>query len=386
MFYIHIGAHKTGSSTLQDVFHANASLLQDRGIVYPTLNVGKTNHTLLTHEILRATEQGEAGEGMAELARLASEYPDRTFLLSSENFELFKDRHIQNLLKLLGPRHEIRIFAYVRDLVSVAVSKYNQRTKTGMNIDDFDSFCRHAENWSQLTYFDAIERWAKHVGWQNVRVRSLDKRSLTGGDLIADAVEAIGLGPDVLARLAPESLSPSNESPSWISVEFMRAAYAALHASAIDWASLSEHSKVVVRTVRRPSGEPFQGARMKTLEIACNSIDGRLELRHRNAQYLTAEQWRWLRDDYVGQIDRLNAHLVDARLPLPEDGPPPERPFLPAFDAVEPETRAAFAAHFRKRFRWTRLPDEVGAALRHWLDRIEPEPGARRETGAAPGP
>lgn len=383
MFYIHIGAHKTGSSTLQDVFYANAKILAEHGVFYPPINKNKTSHTLLTHEVFKTADQGVVGEGVAELARLASEHPDRTFLLSSENFELFKERHIQHVLKAIGPHHEIRIIAYVRDLTTVAVSKYNQRTKTGMNIADFDAFCGLAENWGQLAYFDAIERWAHHAGWQNVRVRSLDKRSLSGGELVSDAVDAIGLGPDALASFDPESLSPSNESPSWISVEFMRAAYAELDSAGLDWASLSDHPRVVVRNVRQPGGEPFQSRRLKDIEFACAAIDDQLDLRNQKVRYLTPEQWQRLRGDYLAQVDRLNEHLVGASIPLPEDGPPPERPFLPTFEAVAPDMRAAFVEHFRQHFRWRRLPDEVSALLRGWLADLEPEAGGGRRSSAA---
>ena len=383
MFYLHIGAHKTGSSTLQDVFYANAEILAENGVFYPPINKNKSSHTLLTHEVFKTAEHGVVGEGVAELARLASEHPDRTFLLSSENFELFKERHIEHVLKAIGPRHEIRIIAYIRDLTSVAPSKYSQRTKTGMNIADFDAFCDLAAGWGQLAYFDAIERWARHAGWKNVRVRSLDKRSLSGGDLISDAVEAIGLGPDVLTRFDPASLSPSNESPSWISVEFMRAAYARLHDAGLDWEALSEHPRVVVRNVRQPGGEPFQSRRLKDLERACAAIDDQLGLRREKVQYLTPQHWQRLRDDYVGQVVRLNEHLVGAGIPLPEDGAPPERPFLPTFDAVPPYLRSAFVGNFCKLIRWKRLPEDVSGLLRDWLSGIEPDAGAQRRSSAA---
>jgi len=381
VFYIHIGAHKTGSSTLQDVFHANESVLAGCGIFYPEISNNRKAHTSLTREVFATVDDGRFGPSVTELAELAKAHPDRTFLLSSENFELFKEKHILHVLKAIAP-HRIRIFGYIRDLTSSVPSKYNQRTKTGMNTRDIDEFCAHAEDWGQLEYFNSIKRWAKHAGWDNVRIRSLDKRSLTDGDLITDALSAIGIGGDVLARFDRDSLSPSNESPSWISVEFMRAAYAVLYAAPLDWEALAKQPRVSLRNIRQPGGERFQSRRLRDLDLACEKVDERLGLRRLKVQYLTPQQWSVLRENYVGQVERLNARLVDAKIPLPEDGAPPERPFVPAFDNVPADLRSAFLAAFGESVRWGRFPAELSAHLRPWLETLSASAGAPRPTAA----
>lgn len=84
---LHIGLHKTGTTTLQDSFAANADLLARHGIHYPRLAKATGHHWLACdwNPHLPAAYRIEGG-GMAALQALARDHAagDGTLVLSSE--------------------------------------------------------------------------------------------------------------------------------------------------------------------------------------------------------------------------------------------------------------------------------------------------------------
>ena len=48
---LHIGTHKTATTTLQDTLATNRALLAEQGIVYPSIGRATGHHTLATHWI-----------------------------------------------------------------------------------------------------------------------------------------------------------------------------------------------------------------------------------------------------------------------------------------------------------------------------------------------
>lgn len=85
---LHMGTHKTATTTLQDSFFANRAQLTDHGVVYPALGCHTGHHGVLTDWVaLPAVYQLPKG-GIGTLKALAAEHVDSdvTLLLSSEEF------------------------------------------------------------------------------------------------------------------------------------------------------------------------------------------------------------------------------------------------------------------------------------------------------------
>ncbi len=85
---LHIGTHKTATTTIQDMFHKNAELLERHGVIYP--RIGRvTGHHGLVYDWgrLPPVYQLEA-TSLNALSWIAREYADRdaTVFLSSEEF------------------------------------------------------------------------------------------------------------------------------------------------------------------------------------------------------------------------------------------------------------------------------------------------------------
>ncbi len=85
---LHIGTHKTATTTIQDTFHANRDLLAQHGVVYPALGKHSGHHGLLTDWIALPLAYDLPDGGIGTLRALAAQYVDSdvTLLLSSEEF------------------------------------------------------------------------------------------------------------------------------------------------------------------------------------------------------------------------------------------------------------------------------------------------------------
>ncbi|WP_132243901.1 hypothetical protein [Primorskyibacter sedentarius] len=85
---LHIGTHKTASTTVQDMMHANAALLRDAGVIYPSIGRHSGHHALVADwaKLARNFHVPEGGE--AALRALVKDHADsdRTLFLSSEEF------------------------------------------------------------------------------------------------------------------------------------------------------------------------------------------------------------------------------------------------------------------------------------------------------------
>ncbi len=85
---LHIGTHKTGTTALQDSFHANRGLLAEHGIIYPALGAHTGHHGLLTDWLALPAPYRLEGGGIGTFRQLADEIAgtDQTLFLSSEEF------------------------------------------------------------------------------------------------------------------------------------------------------------------------------------------------------------------------------------------------------------------------------------------------------------
>lgn len=103
---LHIGTHKTASTTVQNTFWQNSALLARHGVVYPRLDQNTGHHGLVPGWAEMPDVYKLPGGGLAALEKIAADHAgsDRTVLLSSEEFS--RERAISEM----GP---------IRDIISV---------------------------------------------------------------------------------------------------------------------------------------------------------------------------------------------------------------------------------------------------------------------------
>lgn len=194
--FLHIGAHKTGTTALQQGLHHNRILLQALGCGYAS--AATAAHL---HGYLGAVTPGRfLPQGFMVLdpdglsARLAAAKTD-TVVASSENFSFFFQKPtIAALAETLRPQFDqIRIIAYLRRQDRHAVSHHQEGAKPHRQVEG--ELWGHAPNALPdpspahdlyLDYGQRLGLWADVFGDDAMDIRVYDRKLLKDGDIFAD--------------------------------------------------------------------------------------------------------------------------------------------------------------------------------------------------------
>ncbi len=131
---LHIGTHKTATTTIQNTFHANRSLLARHGLRYPDFGRIQGHHGLVMKWITLPEMfaiHGGPDAAWARIAGLAAK-DNATVFISSEEFSrgLPKPQvDFQQVRKLLGGFEQIEVICTLRDQVSYLQSIYLEISK-----------------------------------------------------------------------------------------------------------------------------------------------------------------------------------------------------------------------------------------------------------------
>lgn len=130
---LHIGTHKTATTTIQNTFAANRALLARHGVIYPDLGRAAGQHGLVMHWLPLPTVfalPGGAAAGWARVAALARE--GGTVFLSSEEFSRGQPLprvDLAELRRLLAGFEGVEVLCTLRDQLSYLQSIYLEVSK-----------------------------------------------------------------------------------------------------------------------------------------------------------------------------------------------------------------------------------------------------------------
>ena len=135
--FLHVGAHKTGTSFLQSMFHQNRALLARDNIYYPDLGPNNAHHALArawidTPDIPDAFFGPGGVDAMWD--RLIDTYASTpgTLFLSAENFSRVYPKRVDmaDLARRLAPFDDMRIIYTMRRQTEMISSVWTQAAKT----------------------------------------------------------------------------------------------------------------------------------------------------------------------------------------------------------------------------------------------------------------
>jgi hypothetical protein len=176
--YIHIGYHKTGTTSLQSLLDQNAPALLDMGVFYPdTIGDGKRSYFRKHLQFfldLKAAHSvgGDLAAPVAAMAEaiLASGAP--IAMISEESFSGISEG-VMDALALFRTWFNVKVIAVLRGQDSYLQSFYQQSIRDFGETRDFPDFIRGAE-WQRLHYDTALQRWADRFGAENLHVLSYE--------------------------------------------------------------------------------------------------------------------------------------------------------------------------------------------------------------------
>jgi hypothetical protein len=140
--FLHIGAHKTGTTYLQNLFHLNRDRLEAEGIFYPDIGPNTAHHALARSWIdmpdVPDSFYGEGGpDGLWQQLIDRHAGTDDTLFLSAENFSRAKPQVINwvDLAQRLSAFAEVKIIYAMRTQVELVQALWLQLAKTSRVID-----------------------------------------------------------------------------------------------------------------------------------------------------------------------------------------------------------------------------------------------------------
>lgn len=229
--YLHVGTHKTGTSSVQSALYANRQRLAAAGVLYPTEGVYCTpagwhgpppegGHRYLAFSMMGTWPPWDPRDYTApldvcrralrdDLARWRERSGRSDVVLSSEYW--FRDVDPEGLRGLFdGLGYHVRPIVYLRRQDRFLESLYDQRVRAGSMTDPFERFVERclADHRSDPWYHHRLTRLAATFGGGSLIVRPFERGQLQGGDVLDDLLAVIGYGPPADWR------RPSHRNPS----------------------------------------------------------------------------------------------------------------------------------------------------------------------------
>ena len=205
--YIHIGMHKTGTTTIQNVLTRNADVLLSNGVYAPDrlLFEGRDREVKRHHElawtIMRPRKTADADTVYRAYNDVIAASPHRAVVLSSEEFSKFGERQVSELQSRLH-RCDTKIVVYVRNQVDWVESFANQSIKSRGEWD-VDKLVK--EITPQADFYRKIMAWADQFGRENITVRVYDNTP----NIVEDFIDILEVGKDVSLTIENVRTNPS---------------------------------------------------------------------------------------------------------------------------------------------------------------------------------
>lgn len=177
-FLLHIGANKTGTSSIQTMLAGNAAALARGGWIYPGFHLEQGAHHRLAYALAGHPSRGLEGDWRAAFARATAD-PQARYVISSELF--FRNVDPRAVAALLPPG-QTRVLLYLRDHMSYMMSWYAQAVQERNLTAGFEDYLRLFPQ----PFEGFLRRW--EAVYPDVVLRPFRRDAFPGGDIRADVL------------------------------------------------------------------------------------------------------------------------------------------------------------------------------------------------------
>ena len=231
--FLHIGTHKTATTTIQKGCGENSSALLSAGWFYPTTGMYMLGQHNIAWEMASGHEQPwnqinywvqfrpECG-GIDALKEEIDASSAENIILSSEDFDGLRTERIQLLADKLST-YNVEVIVYLREQASLLQSAWAQFVKSGFITIDFAGFLddRLGKSSEKLRYFGAydlfLQPWMDAFGSEHVHPKRFSRDAFRG-NIFHDFLLECKV-PDVEQYTIPEN---QNVSPGLKCLELIR--------------------------------------------------------------------------------------------------------------------------------------------------------------------
>jgi len=205
---VHIGDHKTGSTSIQTALAHSGLQTEPQTIVYPS----ERSHNGLAKWISKDLRADELRKKLAKLRQIFIRSNADFGILSAEAFEGCAPSRLNEILRKHFPEFaaNARIIAYVRPHAQRVLSSFAEQTKNGGFREDLRAFHESSLKKQRFIYAPRFEAWKETFGDRFV-VKPMIRSLLEDGDVTKDFLREV-LGPDCKITLPPNSGANSSLS------------------------------------------------------------------------------------------------------------------------------------------------------------------------------
>lgn len=363
--YLHIGFHKTGTSSIQHYLSSNRSYFKKHGLLYPNSALKGSNHSVLANS-LKDIYRNEAtlNKYYNRINKEIRQYEGDTVISS----ECFMEGVNPNLVKnsLGNPGDTIKIVFYVRPQIQWSESLYGEVIKdSSRRYTGYIGGLREIRH-GKLNYHVEIKKWQDVFEKNNVIVREFIKWETNNG-LINDFLKAVQYN----GKIPPTKTHKNeiqNRSYDPRCLEFLRriniiAMRREMHTRLV--AELGVISQTIARELGKTRFKLVTRNEVESLETVWNKNTGNPNLSilthgselpfnnelidtfpiNRNS--LTTQEEHWI----FGQLSTdIQKHLSNISLKIKKRTP--EDSFLPNTQNTEEERLRAIIARMRIELNW----------------------------------
>lgn len=240
--YLHIGAPKTGTTSIQHFCYDNRKVLEAAGYCYPEFPYPysknrfrldfKRNGLFLQAMFVdddgvrhRDREAEILKEGLARLQELFQEYDH--IILSDEGIWRAAASRRKTIWKELCEEGEkggftIKVVAYVRNQDELLESWWNQTVKHGIsesNALTWEEYLKVYPKYINLDYYALLKAAAAQLGVENVIVRRFHRDFFKNGSLLDDFLDILGLEMTDAYQIDDQSLKNNKMSENFCEIK-----------------------------------------------------------------------------------------------------------------------------------------------------------------------
>lgn len=336
--FLHVGPHKTGTSTIQNWLSANRDVLRAEGALYPGRSL---NHNNVANQL----RSGRAGLFGSIVDEIRGAPPGTRVILSAEAFSRIYGEERERILRELVA-WPVTIIYYLRRSWERAASAHTQGLK---NLYRFGPVMAKVEHRVKQGDYQNLQSWTAHDNCR-LQVRVFDKSEWPNGNLIEDFLSVVGL-PGLESGTGYVTVPNRNEMPSLSALRL----YASADARQVE--SLDHRAKVNVRIHLETITSQLGWNQPRAILIGSEDI--------RRYEVLLAPEHERIARDFLGREDGV---LFP---PLASD----------ADFVADSLTAESLAPEERKRF----LDAAMAHSLQQWLEAgLPPLPLLAPERGYSP--
>lgn len=207
MILLHIGRHKTGTTSIQKFLFKNRHTLKKDNIIY--FNTDK--NLIAHHHIPRKFKEylpnpfatwKYARKINREILKETEPNLDSIFIISSEAFQNVDPRIVKKLFE--NSNHDIKVLCYFRDPVSYYLSSYKQLVHAELVDISFSEYVQKHPKLSEYETF--INKWKSN--FDNMVIKQFERKKMFKNDLIQDFFSVLDVELKEI-NLVQEDVNPS---------------------------------------------------------------------------------------------------------------------------------------------------------------------------------